>query len=221
MNQDISATAEPGPGNAARQVTEALNRLRTIFPLEARIAQASVAARACYRAVLQRWAEGATPQINPAQQAEIRELVGLDALVIGPEGIGCYPFSARDTGIRVEFDGRPVSAMCAVDALAMARVLDKTTRITAPCHVCGRTLSCAVEANGGLTHDQTEAMHVAWQSHAGGSSCSSSLCRGIYFLCTTCPAPRDAARFTLPQATAIGNAFFSFQRRLLQAGHPA
>jgi hypothetical protein len=47
---------------------------------------------------------------------------------------------------------------------------------------------------------------------------SLNLCRAILFVCPRCE-PQDGHLYTLPQATAIGNAFFAFQRRLLdQAG---
>ena len=203
------------PGTAATQAVEALERLRSIFPLEARITAASAASRAWYREVLRHWAKGEIPQNSPARQNEMTELAQLDALVITPDGIGCYPFSACDTGIHVRFDGHEVAAMCAIDALAIARVLDSSTRITAPCHVCRHPLSCTVEANGALAHNQTGQAHVVWQTHTGGGGCSTSLCRGIYFVCTGCATPQGALRLTLPQATAIGNAFFGFQRHLL------
>ena len=221
MKQKTPAVPDnTAPGNAATQVAEVLDRLRAIFPLEARIAAASAMSHAYYREVLQRWGKGEIPQTNPAKQRETAELAQLDALVITPDGIGCYPFSAHDTGIHAAFDNSEVAAMCAIDALAIARVLNRPTRLTAPCHVCGQPLSCAVEASGGLAHDQAGMAHVVWQSRGGGNSCSTSLCRGIYFVCTGCATPHGATRLTLPQATAVGNAFFGFQRRLLSDSPP-
>ena len=95
-----------GTRPAAAQTLEALARLRAIFPLEARLATLSAGSRARYGEVLRRWARGEIPQADPAQQKATGELIQLDALVATPEGLGCYPFSAHDTGIHVRFDGQ-------------------------------------------------------------------------------------------------------------------
>jgi hypothetical protein len=108
--------------------------------------------------------------------------------------------------------------MCAIDALAIARLARAAVRIDATCTVCGTTIILHVEENGGLDHDQVEMAHVIWQD-AGTThtSCSQGLCRSIRFLCRACPPPECGEHFTLPQAAAIGNAFFRFQSALLAA----
>ena len=143
-------------------------------------------------------------------------LVALDAVVPEEHGIGCYPFSTLDTGIRVSLPGGPVNAMCAIDALAIARLARARTHIDTTCTTCAATIALQVEENGGLDHDQADLARVVWQ-HATNThaACSQGLCRNIRFLCPACPAPENGEHFSLPQATAIGNAFFRFQSALL------
>jgi len=144
----------------------------------------------------------------------------MDAIAIGEQGIGCYPFSARQTEIHVHFAGKSVHAMCAIDALAIPRMVRQAARITARCVVCRCHLACSLAANGSVEkeHQNPEAARVVWESGAGeGQACCNSLCVNINFVCRHCTTSPGALIFSLPQAAAMGNAFFSFQRRLL--GH--
>jgi hypothetical protein len=195
---------------------DALHALRQAFPLEQRLATAPAALRRVYGELLATWGQGRVPPATHATRAAIQALSDLDAVVIMPEGLGCYPYSARATGIHVAFARHAVHAMCAVDALAIARLVNTRTRIDAGCAVCTRPVTCHVEANGGLAHEQVDRARVLWQQRAtAGGPCSDQLCRQILFLCQDCAAPDTAQVYTLPQATAVANAFFSFQRALL------
>jgi len=199
-------------------VLDALARLRAVFPLEARILAAAEPVCATYAQVLTHWLR-ATPSSAAAFDADaLAALVRLDTVVLEEHGLGCYPFSTVDTGIHVTLPGGTVNAMCAIDALAIARLTRARTRIDAACTTCGASIGFEVEENGGLDHDQVEMARVIWQ-HAGTTHASSSqgLCRRIRFLCRTCPQPEAGECFTLPQAAAIGNAFFRFQSALLAA----
>ncbi|MHB8453515.1 MAG: organomercurial lyase [Acidiferrobacterales bacterium] len=198
------------------QTLGALLRLRTAFPLEQRIADAPATTKLAYGHVLSRWLEGRTPPVDFLPAEELKLLSELDAIVPGIHGIGCYPFSACDSGIRVHLEPFPVYAMCAIDALAVARVARRAIRIEAPCGICGGPVVCEVEADGSLRHDQTEAARVIWRRSAGAtSSCSDGLCRDLVFVCRQCRTPPDADCLSLPQAAAVANAFFGFQRRLI------
>lgn len=199
-------------------VLDALARLRAAFPLEARMLASGEPMRATYAQVLTHWLR-ATPPLAPAFDAEaLATLVKLDAVVTEESGLGCYPFSTIDTGIRVSLPVGTVNAMCAIDALAIARLARARTHIDAACTSCGASITIVVEENGGLDHDQAEAARVVWQhAETTHASCSHGLCRLIRFLCRTCPVPDASEHFTLPQAAAIGNAFFRFQSALLAA----
>jgi hypothetical protein len=197
-------------------VLSALARLRAVFPLERRLAEADADTRNAYTRVLRHWLRGAVPPPELLPPALLARLQSLDAVVPVPEGLGCYPFSARPTGIDVTLAGGTVAAMCAIDALAIARLAGETTPVRAGCCVCGTAIRCRLEHDGGLDHDQTGSAWVAWlPSPDTAGSCSTGLCRQLRFLCPACTAPPGSDVYTLPQAAAVANAFFRFQRELL------
>ncbi|WP_051516481.1 MULTISPECIES: organomercurial lyase [Burkholderiales] len=201
-------------------VTRAQQKLGDEFPLQARIEGAQPTLQAAYAGILGHWVrEAAPPAAGIAPQAVLDALSAMDAIVSDEQGIGCYPFSARKTEIRVHFSGRNVHAMCAIDALAIPRMVRHASRITARCVVCRCHLACAVAANGSVEKENQnpEAARVVWEPGAGGGqACCIRLCAGIGFVCRHCTVSPDALTFSLPQAAAVGNAFFAFQRKLLE-----
>ena len=215
---DMIHSAPNGRTGAKSAVIEGLARLQAVFPLEERILHAEATVRATYAEVLRHWLRGVPPATATFDQGTLTALVKMDAVVADTHGIGCYPFSAYHTGIRVTLPGGTVNAMCAIDALAIARLARARAHIDAACLTCGTSIALHVEENGGLDHDQVELAQVVWQyvddTH---TSASHGLCRRILFLCRNCPAPQTGELFTLPQAAAIGNAFFRFQSTLLAA----
>ena len=110
--------------------------------------------------------------------------------------------------------------MCAIDALAIPRMVRHASRIIARCTICRCHVACSLAANGSVEkeHQNPEAARVVWESSAGeGAVRCDSLCANINFVCRHCTTSPGALTFSLPQAAAVGNAFFAFQRRLL--GH--
>lgn len=207
----------PDPKTA---VLDALTRLRTLFPLEARLLAAGAVTRKVYAQVLAHWLKTPAPMASAFDADAIAQLVGLDAVVVEDLGLGCYPFSTNTNRPQVTMDERVVHAMCAIDALAIARLARTRTSIAAECMSCAVPITLEVQENGGLDHDQVELARVVWQqAEMLNNSCSQGLCRNIRFLCPSCPEPMASDCFTLPQAAAIANAFFRFQPPLL-AVHP-
>lgn len=202
-------------------VTRAQQKLADEFPLQTRIEDAHPTLQSTYARILGHWIrEAAPPAAGIGSQAVLDALCAMDAIVIGEQGIGCYPFSARQTEIHVHFAGKSVHAMCAIDALAIPRMVRHAARIIARCVVCRCHLACSLAANGSVEkeHQNPEAARVVWESGAGeGQACCNSLCANINFVCRHCTTSPGALTFSLPQAAAVGNAFFAFQRRLL--GH--
>lgn len=202
--------------SARSVVLDGLDRLRAAFPLEARLQDADDALRRDYRSVLNHWIRGQAPPAALLPPERLAALQEIDAIVPGTEALGCYPFSASATGITVRWPAGAAAAMCAIDALAVARLVRAAVQIDSGCEQCGQALTVRVEANGGLDHDQAERAQVVWLAHRNGqTSCSQWLCRRIRFVCNDCYPAEGGARFTLPQAAAIGNAFFAFQRQFL------
>jgi len=209
------ATAEQRE-NARRAVLDGLARLRATFPLEARLASAPETIRDAYARILAHWLRGEMPPTSCIDAVAMKTLQQLDAIVPGPQGIGCYPFSTRDTGISLALPGGTVSAMCAIDALAIARLAEQHVTLHAHCAACEAPLKISVESDGSLDHDQSGRAHVVWRARAQSTgSCSENLCLDLQFVCTTCEIPGPLERYTLPMAAAMGNAFFAFQRSLL------
>lgn len=198
-------------------VLRAMQTLREVFPLQQAVEGANPALRATYARVLSHWAQqGTPPPRDLASNAAIQELVALDALVIDECGIGCYPFSARDTGIHVDFAGHRVAAMCAIDALAIPRLVRHTSRVMARCAVCRCHLEYVVAANGSLDGGNPQGVRVVWYADAvADGACCHIPCPGIRFVCRHCAELPGATGLSLPEAAAVGNGFFAFQRRLL------
>jgi len=210
--------SQPNRSILRNTVLTALERLRTTFPLEARLSAADAVSRQAYVEVLRHWLRGTPPPMDLISPTTRTTLTRLDAIVPVGAGIGCYPFSARDTGIRVRMADHVVFAMCALDALAIARLAGMSTQIDSNCEQCATPVRLRVEDDGSLDHDQADRVNVAWLSgYARTSTCSEGLCRSLRFLCPTCQPPAGSDSFTLPQAATLANAFFGFQRKLLQS----
>ncbi|MHB1676232.1 MAG: organomercurial lyase [Sulfuriferula sp.] len=202
-------------------VLRTLQKLSDEFPLQVQIEGAEPILQAAYARILWHWIrEAAPPDTGIAPQALLDALSVMDAIASDEQGIGCYPFSARKTEIRVHFSGQSVHAMCAIDALAIPQMVRQATRITARCTVCRRHLACTVAANGSVDKENQnpEAARVVWEPDAGGGqqACCNSLCVGIGFICQHCTPSAGALTLSLPQAAAVGNAFFAFQSKLLE-----
>lgn len=109
-------------------VLRSMQKLRAAFPLQQAMEGADPALRAAYVRALSHWTlQGMPPPRDFASNQAIQDL---DALVIDECGI---PFSARETGIHVHFSGHRVAAMCAIDALAIPRLMQHTSRVAARC----------------------------------------------------------------------------------------
>ncbi len=78
------------------------------------------------------------------------ELVAADW--VGRDAAGAltalYPFSLVPTPVQVTLDGATRDAMCAIDALGVAPMLDRPTMIASSCVVCGAALALAVAPDG-------------------------------------------------------------------------
>lgn len=204
-------------GERKAAVLGAMQKLREDFPLQKTVEAAAPSLQFAYVRALVYWTRHGMPPPNEfASEAAVRALCERDALVMDARGIGCYPFSARDTGIHVRYAGHTVSAMCAIDALAIPRLVRCPSRISTRCAVCGRPLACTVMGNGSVEGGNPGGLRVIWRPRAvADGACCHSLCPGIGFVCQHCTEPHGATGLTLAEAAVVGNSFFAFQRRLL------
>jgi hypothetical protein len=196
-----------------------LHRLRIEFPLQARIETADRAIRDAYAVVLLAWLRGGiAPQIDIIPQSQVDQLVALDAVVVTDAGLGCYPFSAIKTEIEVEFGGHCVSAMCAIDALAIPFLARLPVIIRSRCHSCQTPLAIAMDTSGTITSVSPVGTCVEYRQLAKEHvNCCSDLCPGIGFLCTSCAETVCGSEDIMPleDAVVVGRDFFDFQSRLL------
>lgn len=83
----------------------------------------------------------------------LRELAGEDWLALDEDGrvMVLYPFSLTPTGIEVTVDGTERQAMCAIDALGIAAMLDAEVRVRTTCSLSGAPLQIGIDASGSVS----------------------------------------------------------------------
>lgn len=199
-------------------ITENLERLRREFPLQARLASADAATHEAYGAILRTWlGSGAAPERDVIPRSSLEQLAALDAIAISAAGIGCYPFSAADTGIQVEFGAHRVNAMCAVDALAIPYLAHSPATIRARCADCDAPLTVHTDESGKAIESELVDLWVDYRQLAEKHvACSQDLCPGIVFTCGSCTAHGKSGVMTLEEAGAVGREFFRFQREFVR-----
>ena len=199
------------------RVAEALERLRDDFPLEQRLQKAPEAVRATYVEVLGHWRRtGRPPGADALDGTALEQLAALDAVAHQAHGLGCYPYSAAPAGITVAATGDgPVTAMCAIDALAIPMLSGARSRINAACSHCSQAV--ALESGpGGVANTDSIAVHYR-PRRAGGNPCCNSLCDGITFVCAGCAPAGHPDYLGLAEADTVARQFFAFQRVWLDA----
>ena len=201
------------------KAAKSLLRLRGEFPLEARLAGAGLAARTTYARILACWVGPAAPPLAtdfPAR--DVAELVALDAVALAEEGVCAYPFSARDTGISVRLRGRRVSAMCAIDALAVSMLADAAVTIEATCEGCRKSIALVSHPDGRWETPATSAIRVRHPGRRDRSGpCCSDLCPMVRFVFAGCESGCADDYLDLGEAVAVARGLFAFQVPLIQA----
>ena len=124
-----------------------------------------------------------------------------------------YPFSGRPTSHRVLMDGHSVYAMCAIDALGIAPMLERTIVVTS------HDPASEVEINVWLEPDGTGPWQPDEAVVAAGRGCDGAAyqgcCRVLNFFASSENAERylreravDGFPITIPQAVEVGRAIF-------------
>lgn len=113
-----------------------------------------------------------------------------------------YPFAAEATDFAVTTEGIGNHAVCAIDALGVAAMTGKATRVSCLCPVCGTAVKATVKDDG-LTYEDTShpdariwtgVMHV-------GVCAADSQCKAMLLFC--CSAHLEAWRATQPEMTGF------------------
>jgi len=142
-----------------------------------------------------------------------------DALVVldakGGDIVGAYPVTTEETPHRVSVNGNTLYAMCAVDALAVGVMVNAETMIESRCHVSGDPV--VVRQRGKQIVDIGPVdvrVGVRWQRLI--DCCAHVMCRQMVFLKDEATAlawlnadPISKELFTVPEAIAFGEAFFT------------
>lgn len=205
----------------------ALARLQELLPLAARLRAQSPAAQALHRAILQGFVQrrralgrGELARMLAGQEldASLAALGQADLIVLGSDGAlrGAYPFTLEPTPHRLEFDGEVVHAMCAVDALAVAPLIEREVTIVSRC--AGTNAMVRVHQRGrfllSVRPSDALAVGIGWQDpHCCAAH---SLCRDMVFLRDPDVAerwraqrPGGGAVLTLDEAIEVGARFFA------------
>jgi hypothetical protein len=220
--QELKLPQKPQLNANSQAIIAALMGLHRAFPLERRIGkEACDDTRETYLAILLRWEQtGTAPLTTGFDPGSLDELVALDAIFIVNEHIGCPPFCATPTDIQVHFPHETLHALSALDALALPRMLNAPARIETRCAMSGETIHFALTQNGELLPEETGVAVVAFQKVASNiNRYALDLAPGIRFVL---PQHSDTLRqtLTLGEASAVANAFYAFQRKLLRDKAP-
>lgn len=200
------------------------------FPLAARLEKLPDEVRDTYGGIVAEWyASGMAPRQERFNQDHLAALAQSDAVVLTPDGIGCYPFSATPTDIRVRYGDRACHAMCAIDALAIPCIVGASAEIEATCNACQRPLSIKVDPTSGppvgrrkdvaITHSGAAVLYRS--SPAEREVCCKQLCPYIVFVCEDCVDRREPRPLSVAAATVVSSEFFAFQKPLVTAGASA
>ena len=109
--------------------------------------------------------------------------------------------------------------MCAIDALAIPRMVLQASRITARCVVCRCHLACVVAANGGVENENqnSEAARVVWEPGVIGRQACNSLCTDLILLAGVAPHRATPSPFPCRKRLPWAMPFSPFRENFLIA----
>lgn len=209
------------------KITAAVAKLNQQLPLTARQRRLPEPLAAVHRATLRSLAERGRPLegeelvglVGAQDVASVLERLGRDDLVVldgaGSAAVGAYPMTVEDTPHRLQVNGRPVNAMCALDAVSVGPMFDAEVAIESHCAVTGAPVRIRQRGSQILAAEPSEDVRVGvrWQQPEGHAA--HSMCMEMVFLKDGATARRwvdegegDKSQYTLPEAVAFGAGFF-------------
>jgi len=207
-------------------ISDALARLNRLLPLKERQDRLDPPLRALHREILRSFAERGCPPSRGQIAAHtakngvdtaLRRLAEDDLIVLSADRrlvTGAYPFTLEQRAHRVTIGSVTVHAMCALDALSVAPMLEIRTRVNSACHVSAAPVEIVMQADklvsAGPEHP---CLGIRWQ---GTSGCAAhSLCMQMVFLADAATAEAwrrkdrsNTSVFDLPAAVEFGARFF-------------
>ncbi len=111
------------------------------------------------------------------------ELAAADWIGRSPDGavVALYPFSPTPTGVVVELDGHRLQTMCALDALGVGPMFDRTVQVTSTCVQCGAPIEVTVSPAGPVAWSPPD---VVATSRPTDASAYATCCHVTRFACT-------------------------------------
>lgn len=148
-------------------------------------------------------------------ELERRDLIGLKT---GTEVIRfAYPWSTSPSGHRVAIGAHALWALCAIDALAAARMYRTDASIDSACIYCATRIYVATALRGRALRTMSPPDAVVWYGLAFAGCAAASCCPSIVFLCSdahleawlSSRSPRpEGVRLSMVEALEVGGAIF-------------
>jgi hypothetical protein len=148
-------------------------------------------------------------------ELERRDLIGLKP---GTDMIRfAYPWTASPSGHRVALGGHALWALCAIDALAAARMYRTDASINSACSYCANKIYIATALHGRALRTMSPPEAVVWYDFAFAGCAAASCCPSIVFFCSdahleawlSARAPRpQGVRLSMAEALEVGGAIF-------------
>ena len=115
-------------------------------------------------------------------ELEERDLVGLKP---GSDAIRfAYPWTEHRTGHRVAFGEHLLWALCAIDALATARMYRTDVSIDSACAFCASKIYIATALHGRALRTMSPPETVVWYDFSFAGCAAASCCPSITFFCS-------------------------------------
>ncbi len=168
-------------------VARALDELLSDERMQNRWSGLSARARRVHRDILTTWLHiGAAPDAVGYDPDILRDLARRDLIRLRHRRIAlAYPFSAIRTDYAVRIGDVRAHAVCAIDALGVAAMARKATRLRCPCPVCADPITVALRADG-LSVSLASPVHIrVWASVTPIAACAAdSQCQTMKMFCS-------------------------------------
>jgi mercuric reductase len=159
---------------------------------------------------------GRVPDVDPA--AALRRLGGDDLVVLGTRGdvvLGAYPLTVEETPHRLHVDGVAVNATGALEAMAVAPLLEAEVVIESTCYVESEPLRLRLRGPHLIEAHPNGDVRVGIRWQKPTECAAHSMCREMVFLVDEptgrfwkAQDPDRISLFRLTEAVELGHRFF-------------
>lgn len=162
-------------------------------------------------------ATGLSPDVVTTilHELERRDLIGLER---GTEAIRfAYPWTTSASGHRVALGAHALWALCAVDALAAARMYRTDASIDSACAFCANKIYVATALRGRALRTMSPPEPIVWYDLFFAGCAAASCCPSIAFFCSdehlqawiNAQSRRpEGVRLSMTEALEVGGAIF-------------